>query len=119
MPRTSPYRLILTDAERTELEARARRYTSPYSEVVRAKIVLYAAEGLGNDEIAARLDTPRQVVSKWRKRFHERRRPGNHHLRPVQLRHGPIHQNVSASGGLGCQPDPMTRPSPGRRAVPP
>ena len=76
MPRTSPYRLTLTDAERTELQARARRYTSPYLEVVRAKIVLYAAEGLGNDEIAARLDTPRQVVSKWRKRFHEQRLPG-------------------------------------------
>jgi hypothetical protein len=43
MPRTSPYSLTLTDAERTELEARARRYTSSYSEVVRAKIVLYAA----------------------------------------------------------------------------
>ena len=57
MPRTSPYHLILTDAERTELEGRARRYTSSYSDVVRAKIVLYAAEGLGNDEIAARLDT--------------------------------------------------------------
>jgi transposase len=34
------------------------------------------AEGLGNDEFAARLDTPRQVVSKWRKRFHEQRLPG-------------------------------------------
>jgi transposase-like protein len=76
MPRTSPYHLTLTDAERTELEGRARRYTSPYSDVVRAKIVLYAAQGLGNDEIAARLDTPRQVVSKWRKRFHEQRLPG-------------------------------------------
>jgi transposase len=76
MPRSSPYRLTLTDAERIELEARARRYTSPYSEVMRAKIVLYAAEGLGNDEIAARLDTPRQVVSKWRKRFHDQRLPG-------------------------------------------
>jgi transposase len=76
MPRTSPYCLTLTDAERMESESRARRYTSPYSEVVRAKIVLYAAEGLGNDEIAARLDTPRQVVSKWRKRFHEHRLPG-------------------------------------------
>ena len=30
--------------------------------------------------------------------------PGNHHLRPVQLRHGPIHQNVSASGGLSSLP---------------
>jgi len=76
MPHTSPYSLTLTDAERTQLEARARRYTSPYSEVIRAKIVLYAAEGLGNDEIAARLDTPRQVVSKWRKRFFDERLAG-------------------------------------------
>lgn len=76
MPRTSPYRIELTDEERQHLEAAARRYTSPYREVVRARIVLYAAEGLGNDEIAARLDTPRQVVSKWRKRFHEHRLAG-------------------------------------------
>jgi len=76
MPRNSPYRIDLTGEERRHLEASARRYTSPYREVVRAKIVLYAAEGLGNDEIAARLDTPRQVVSKWRKRFHEQRLAG-------------------------------------------
>ncbi|MGO9385367.1 MAG: helix-turn-helix domain-containing protein [Mycobacterium sp.] len=76
MPRTSPYSIALAEAERTELEARARRYTSAYSEVVRAKIVLYAADGLGNDEIAARLDTPRQVVSKWRKRFFDQRLAG-------------------------------------------
>jgi len=69
MPRKSPNVIELTPAERRELEAEARRYTSPYRDVVRAKIILYAAEGLGNDEIAARLDTPRQIVSKWRKRF--------------------------------------------------
>jgi DNA-directed RNA polymerase specialized sigma24 family protein len=76
MPRSSPYRIALSDEERRELELRARRYTSPYSEVVRARIVLMAAEGLRNDEIAARLDTPRQVVSKWRKRFYEQRLAG-------------------------------------------
>ena len=76
MPRTSPYIIALADAERAELEARARRYTSPYSDVMRARIVLYAADGLGNDEIAARLDTPRQVVSKWRKRFFDQRLAG-------------------------------------------
>lgn len=76
MPRSSPYRIVLSDQERDELEARARRYTSPYSEVVRAKIVLMAAEGLRNDQIAARLDTPRQIVSKWRKRFYEHRLAG-------------------------------------------
>ncbi len=76
MPRTSPYRVVLTKDERRQLEAAARRYTSPYRDVVRARIVLYAAEGLGNDEIAARLDTPRQVVSKWRKRFCAQRLAG-------------------------------------------
>jgi transposase len=76
MPRTSPFHVVLSDDERRKLEAAARQYTSPYAEVVRARIVLYAAEGLGNDEIAARLDTPRQVVSKWRKRFVEQRLPG-------------------------------------------
>jgi transposase len=38
---------------------------------VRAKIVLMAAEGLDNDDIAQRLDTRREIVSKWRKRFFE------------------------------------------------
>ena len=38
---------------------------------MRAKIVLMAAAGLDNDEIAARLDTRREIVSKWRKRFFE------------------------------------------------
>ena len=47
MPRTSPYRIVLTEDERRHLEAAARRYTSPYRDVVRARIVLYAAEGLG------------------------------------------------------------------------
>lgn len=71
MTRKSPYVLDLTAEQRHELEARARRYTSPYRDVVRAKIVLMAAHGLDNDEIAARLDTSRVIVSKWRKRFFE------------------------------------------------
>jgi hypothetical protein len=47
-----------------------------------------------------------------------RGRPRNHHLRPLQLRHGAIHQNVSGSGGLSLLADPMPRSSPGRRAGP-
>lgn len=71
MPRTSPYQVDLTVEQRVELERRARAYSSPYRDVVRARIVLMASEGLDNATIAARLDTPRQVVSKWRKRFYE------------------------------------------------
>lgn len=76
MPRKSPYNVTLSAEQRVELEARARRYTLPYRDVVRAKIVLMAAAGLDNDEIAARLDTRREIVSKWRKRFFEHGLPG-------------------------------------------
>jgi transposase-like protein len=69
--RKSPYVLDLTVPQRLVLEARARRYTSSYRDVIRAKIVLMAASGLDNEEIAARLDTSRVIVSKWRKRFFE------------------------------------------------
>ncbi len=71
MPRKSPYGLKLTPQVKATLVEMVRKYTSPYRDVIRAKIVLYAAEGLSNDEIAHRLDTPRQIVSKWRKRFFE------------------------------------------------
>ena len=76
MPRISPFSVALTADERQTLESLARKYTSPYCDVIRARIVLLAAEGLSNDVIAARLDTPRQIVSKWRKRFCLARLPG-------------------------------------------
>ena len=76
MARISPYSIVLSGEEREVLEAQARRYTSSYRDVLRAKIVLMAADGLRNDQIAERLDTPRQVVSKWRKRFFEHRLAG-------------------------------------------
>jgi len=71
MPRQSPFVIALTAEAKARLERIARAYTSPYRDVIRAKIVLYAALGLENDDIARRLDTPRQIVSKWRKRFFE------------------------------------------------
>ena len=76
MPRTSPYRIELTAPERHELERRARQYTAPYREVLRAKIILLAATGLANEVIAHRLDTSRQIVSKWRHRFWRQRLSG-------------------------------------------
>jgi transposase len=76
MPRTSPYRIELTDDERARLEVLARSYSSPHRDVVRAKVVLLAAGGLSNEGIAVRLDIPRQIVSKWRKRFYKQRLAG-------------------------------------------
>jgi transposase-like protein len=71
MPRSSPFIIELSPAERASLESTSRRYSAPYRDVVRARIVLLAAQGVENIEIARRLDTPAQIVSKWRKRFFE------------------------------------------------
>src|ERR1035438_10066916 len=47
----------LSGEERLSLESIARKYTSPYCDVIRAKVILLADEGLSNDLIAARLDS--------------------------------------------------------------
>lgn len=76
MPRKSPFAFVLSEAERTALEKIARKYTSPYYIVVRAKAILMAAEGMENDTIGHALGLPRQIVSKWRKRFYDERLEG-------------------------------------------
>ncbi len=76
MPRKSPYVIVLSENEKARLESIAQKYTAPYFFVVRAKIVLLAAQELSNDQIAAKLNMPRQIVSKWRKRFFEQRLDG-------------------------------------------
>lgn len=76
MPRKCPYTILLEHEERKHLQAITRKYTSQYRDVMRAKVILLAAEGLSNKEIGERLDLPRQIVSKWRKRFFEQRLAG-------------------------------------------
>ena len=73
MPRKSPYIITLTSHEKNILESMSRKYTSPYRDVVRSKIILMAAQEISNEEIAIRLNTPRQIVSKWHKRFYYER----------------------------------------------
>ncbi len=76
MPLRSPYNIVLTRQEREELERRANKYTLPYFMVARAKMILFAQQGLSNDEIADRLSTRREIVSRWRKRFFKKRLAG-------------------------------------------
>jgi len=76
MPGKSRYRIELSEGERSELEHRAACYSRPHREVQRAKLVLYAVDGLDNVEIARRLDLRPEVVGRWRKRFYEERLGG-------------------------------------------
>src|ERR1700733_13775510 len=87
MPRSSPFVIRLSSAEQTELRRRAGKYTLPYFQVQRAKMILYAADGMSNDKIAACLDTRREVVSLWRKRVFTDRLAGlEEHARPGRPR---------------------------------
>ena len=76
IPRKSPYTIILDVHEKQKLQQIARKYTSPYFEVMRARVILLASEGIENKEIGERPELPRQIVSKWRKRFFEERLAG-------------------------------------------
>lgn len=61
----------LTEEERTVLTKWSRGRSTPARLVLRAKIVLAAADGRLNKDIAARLDCKRETVSRWRNRFAE------------------------------------------------
>ena len=76
MPRKSPFNIELDQHEKKILQKMAQKYTSSYYKVIRAKAILLAADGLQNKEIGERLDLPRQIISKWRKRFFDERLAG-------------------------------------------
>jgi transposase len=64
-------RITLNAEDRMTLERWARGRTTPARLVLRAKIVLLATEGKGNDVIACELPADRTVVGRWRRRFAE------------------------------------------------
>jgi transposase len=69
MPSPVAVRVVLTDAEREQLQAWARRPKSAQALALRSRIVLAASEGLGNTQVAQRLGVKRDTVRKWRDRF--------------------------------------------------
>jgi transposase len=69
MPSPVPTLIELTDDERAQLEAWARRRSSAQALALRSRIVLAASEGSNNTEIAAALGVAVSSVRKWRNRF--------------------------------------------------
>src|SRR3954452_14695962 len=76
MPPNVAVAIELSDQERLQLEAWTRRRTSAQALALRSRIVLAAAEGLKNTEIAERLGINRAMAAKWRSRFAEDRVDG-------------------------------------------
>jgi transposase len=69
MPTPTAVEIVLSGEERAQLESWERRRTSAQALAERSRIVLAAAEGLKNTEIAERLGVHRGMVTKWRNRF--------------------------------------------------
>ncbi|MFJ8701385.1 IS630 family transposase [Streptomyces ardesiacus] len=61
--------LVLSEDERLVLQGWAKRRTTAQGPAKRARIVLACADGLSNTAVAARLDTDRGTVARWRSRF--------------------------------------------------
>ena len=61
--------ITLTDADRTTLERWSRGRSTQARLVTRARVVLAAAEGKENKDIAAELNISRGAVARWRDRF--------------------------------------------------
>ena len=82
MPTIPP--LAITDAERAELQRRVRAHTTPQRAAKRARIVLLAADGVPNRQIAPIVGMNQHTVAHWRHRFQaerlaglqDRKRPG-------------------------------------------
>ena len=69
MAMCSPFQVVLAVEERRVLTARARSERAPYRAVLRARIVLAAAEGTPNAVIGRALGICDDTVRKWRARF--------------------------------------------------
>lgn len=74
--------IMLSNDERETLTTWSRSRTAPARLVTRAKIVLAAADGVENQDIAANLGLARGTVVTWRKRFAAERLAGIEHERP-------------------------------------
>src|SRR5580700_2946578 len=79
--------ICLSPDEQSQLRSLAISCTLPHGLVARAKLVLWAAEGHSNSDIANRLHCTKATVGKWRQRFVERRLSGLYdELRPGRPR---------------------------------
>ena len=64
-----PPAVTLSDSQRKDLEAFLRRHSAPQQSVLRARIILAAADGLNNSQIAGLLGISTATARTWRDRW--------------------------------------------------
>src|SRR6202790_3151125 len=97
--------IVLTAAERAELDGLARSTRTEYRLRQRARIVLLAAEGIATRAIARTVGCTIGTASKWRVRYAEQRRAGLGATRkPGGAPRSPPATGQRILGGLGGRP---------------
>jgi transposase len=98
-----PFVITLSTAEHDELIVRARAARTSHRDVLRAKIILAAAEGAANAVIAVQPQLHLDTVRKWRRRIVDRRLAGLNDLpRPGRPRRFTAVQ-VAEVKALACE----------------
>src|SRR5258708_9605163 len=94
MPGPQLPRLDLTLDERRDLTALVRRHTAPQQLVLRARIILLAADGLNNSQIARTLGLEADTVRLWRQRWQ--------HWQDVALADRSVAERLTDAPRSGC-----------------
>lgn len=81
-----PKILSLSEGEQNELKALVRRYTTPQQQALRGRMILAAADGKNNSQIARELKVCVDTVRAWRERWLE--------LQAIPLADLPIHERL-------------------------
>ena len=71
MPLMTAEPLAVSHSDRAELERMARSTSLPHRMVRQAKALLWAADGVANEEVARRSGVDADTVRRWRRRFEE------------------------------------------------
>src|SRR5258707_14955277 len=69
MPIITAVALVMSEARRAELARMAASTVLPHRQVVQARALLWAGEGVANEEIARRVQVDSETGRRWRKRF--------------------------------------------------
>src|ERR1039457_1677257 len=103
----------LTEDQERALQQWARGRSLPARQVERARVVLLAAAGKQDLEIAAEIGISNQKAARWRKRFLRMGLAGLEKDAPRPGRATNHHTSQSAGGGLEKprRRDPSTRPT--------
>src|ERR1700683_1644799 len=71
MPVMTAAALPVSDTKRAELERMAASTSLPHRQVVQERGLLWASDGVANEEIARRCEVDSDTVRRWRSRFAE------------------------------------------------